>query len=243
MASAVCIAGMHRSGTSMVAAILATAGLDLGREDDFVPVTDANPEQHFEDARFVELNDAVLATLGAAWDVPPGPAAWLRYGRRLEPLRRKARELIREQAKDVPWGWKDPRNSLTLPFWLDVVPNLRVVACYRDAVAVSHSLVRRQQYSELFGQRLWAAYNLRLVRAAPRDRTVYTAYEAYFTDERGEIERLLAGAGLEAPRETLERAASLVEPSLRHHAVEYDPAGLPRLVRHARRKLLAAAGR
>ena len=47
MASAVCIAGMHRSGTSMVAAILASGGLYLGGEDDFVPVTDANPEQHF----------------------------------------------------------------------------------------------------------------------------------------------------------------------------------------------------
>jgi hypothetical protein len=233
---------MHRSGTSMVAAILASGGLYLGGEDDFVPVTDANPEQHFEHAQFVELNDAVLATLGAAWDVPPGRAAWLRYGRRLEPLRRRARELVQELATDVPWGWKDPRNSLTLPFWLDVVPNLRVVACYRDAVAVSHSLVRRQQYSELFGQRLWAAYNLRLVRAAPPDRTVYTAYEAYFTATRREVERLFAGAGLAASHGRLERAASLVKPSLRHHAVDYDPAGLPRVVRHARRTLLAAAG-
>ena len=31
------------------------------------------------------------------------------------------------------WGWKDQRNSLTLPFWEDLLPGLKTVIVVRAA--------------------------------------------------------------------------------------------------------------
>jgi hypothetical protein len=234
---AVCVAGMHRSGTSMVARILSECGVYLGESEELLPPAPDNVAGPFEHREFVRLNDEVLATLGGAWDVvPPRYAVWRR--RRLAPLRERALELVDRMRPHAPWGWKDPRTSLTLPFWLDVVPDLRLVVCVRDVVAVAHSLLVRDHSSELFGMRLWAAYNRRLLATAPRGRTVVTRYETYFEDPQREIGRLAAFLGLQAGRDTIGRAAATVQRSLRHHRVDYAPSGLPRSVARCRRAVL-----
>ncbi len=47
---------------------------------------------------------------------------------------------------DIPWGWKDPRNTYTLPIWLDIFPDAKVIHIYRHGVDVVHSLrVRREK--------------------------------------------------------------------------------------------------
>lgn len=47
---------------------------------------------------------------------------------------------------DIPWGWKDPRNTHTLPIWLDIFPDAKVIHIYRHGVDVVHSLqVRREK--------------------------------------------------------------------------------------------------
>jgi hypothetical protein len=47
---------------------------------------------------------------------------------------------------DIPWGWKDPRNTYTLPIWLDIFPEAKVIHIYRHGVDVVNSLrVRRKR--------------------------------------------------------------------------------------------------
>jgi hypothetical protein len=221
----------------MVARILGECGVYLGEPDELLPPAADNLAGHFEHKEFVQLKDEVLATLGGAWDVVPARyAVWRR--RRLGPLRERAVALVDRMRPHAPWGWKDPRTSLTLPFWLDAVPDLRVVVCVRDVVAVAHSLLVRDHSSELFGMRLWMAYNRRVLAAAPRDRTLVTRYEGYFEDPRAEIGRLVAFLGLDVDRDAIARAAATVEGALRHHRVDYDPSGLPRAVGRCRRAVL-----
>ena len=43
------------------------------------------------------------------------------------------------------WGWKDPRNTLTLPLWAELYPDARVIAVVRHGVDVAQSLVSRAQ--------------------------------------------------------------------------------------------------
>jgi hypothetical protein len=43
----------------------------------------------------------------------------------------RAVEVCRKGCSSGPWGWKDPRNSLTLPFWLQVFPGARVLIVHR----------------------------------------------------------------------------------------------------------------
>src|SRR5206468_2467263 len=44
----------------------------------------------------------------------------------------------------VPWGWKDPRNTFTLPLWLRIFPNAKVVSIERNGVDVAQSLRARE---------------------------------------------------------------------------------------------------
>jgi hypothetical protein len=238
---AVCVAGMHRSGTSMIARILAECGVYLGEPQELLPATEANPEGHFEHAEIVALNDAILGTLGGAWDLPPARVSSLLRRHRLAPLRQRAAELVDRMRTHAPWGWKDPRTSLTLPFWRPLVPELRVIVCVRDVVAVAHSLAQRGHSSELFSMRLWLAYNRRLLNAAPPERTLVVRYESFFDDPRRQVELLVARLALVTEREAIARAAATVNRKLRHHDVSYDTTGLPRDVARCQRELLARA--
>jgi hypothetical protein len=44
-----------------------------------------------------------------------------------------------------PWGWKDPRNTFTLPIWLDLFPNAKIIHIHRHGVDVAQSLKTRQE--------------------------------------------------------------------------------------------------
>lgn len=231
--SPICVAGMHRSGTSMVAEILRGAGVYLGADEALLPASEFNPHGLFEHRDFVLLNDEILTTLGGAWDRPPTiRLPWAR--RRLEPLREKARALVAEMERHRQWGWKDPRNSLTLPFWRTVVPDLRLVICVREPGSVAHSLAARGGHSLQFGITLWTEYNRRLLRWARRA-TVVTAYESYASDREREVTRLLDRLGLPVTA----AAMVAVDPALRRQESTHD--ALPRDVARLRSRLFRLA--
>ena len=138
----VCIAGMHRSGTSMVASLLRRAGLYLGEEADLLPSAEGNPDGYFENRKFVDLNEELLSRLGGTYFRPPAFApGWAEAA--AAALGGEARAVLRGFAGREPWGWKDPRNSLTLPFWLSLLPEMRVIICLRNPLEVALSERRR----------------------------------------------------------------------------------------------------
>ncbi len=142
---------MHRSGTSLVASLLSQAGLYMG----------ADCNSHAESDFFRELNKEVFRAAHADWDWPLaiGPAlddealrsnlvshlagACASKAARAFAGRRFGRADL--SAREGPWGWKDPRNTCTLPLWLQVFPRARVVNVYRDGVDVAASLVTRER--------------------------------------------------------------------------------------------------
>jgi hypothetical protein len=44
-----------------------------------------------------------------------------------------------------PWGWKEPRNTFTLPLWLDIFPKARIIHIYRNGIDVAKSLAKREE--------------------------------------------------------------------------------------------------
>jgi hypothetical protein len=63
------VLGMHRSGTSAVAGVLARLGFSLGTE--LVPAQSrVNDAGFFEDKAVLEFHESLLAALGRAWDHP-----------------------------------------------------------------------------------------------------------------------------------------------------------------------------
>ena len=211
---AIAVAGMHRSGTSMVARILGECGVYLGAPEELVPATPTNPEGHFEHVDFLRVNKAVLAKLLGSWKRPPRRLAWVVLAPRLASLREESARLVRGMEGRSPWSWKDPRTSLTLPFWLPLVPDLRVIVCVRDPLAVARSLEARDGLSLRAGLKLWEAYNREVMRAATPGRTIVTRYEAYFDDPEREIRRLVERLALPASARGIESAATTVRADL-----------------------------
>ncbi len=213
---AVCITGMHRSGTSMVAKLLHESGLYLGPDANFNPPGPANADGHWENRRFVRLNRRVFKELGGRWDRPPPvPASWTED--RFRPLRAEAEALLAEFVGREPWGWKDPRNCLTLPFWRTILDPVRVIVVVRNPLEVAASLSKRDGLPRAQGLALWQVYNQRLLDAvAPSDRVV-THYGMYFRDPEFELRRVLSFMGLAADEAIIERASAARKDELRHH--------------------------
>jgi Sulfotransferase family len=210
----ICIAGMHRSGTSVVARALQTCGLYLGEQRDLMNPAVDNPDGFWEHVKFLELNDCLLTVLGGAWDWPPAaPENWKDPG--LLFWRDRAAALAREFAGREPWGWKDPRNCLTLPFWISAFPGLRVVWVVRNPLEVALSLNRRNGSSYALGIALWAVYNQRLLDEVRPDQYIVTHYASYFQDAPAELRRLVDFLDLPASDETI-ASCPPVEGDLRH---------------------------
>src|SRR5215216_5155315 len=136
----IAIAGMHRSGTSMVARLLNLCGVSLGDEKDLTFVAEDNPEGFWEHSKFHSLNEEILASFNGSWDMPPSlPSDW-KNSIRLMAITRNAKLVIEEMSHYPVWGWKDPRNSLTIAYWKRLIPDLRIVICLRNPIDVYHSL-------------------------------------------------------------------------------------------------------
>jgi hypothetical protein len=152
------IIGAHRSGTGMISRMLEKLGLFTGKKKD------PNHEAFF----FLKVNDWLLHQSGGAWDNPDSIRLLLNNAR----VRALAADYICYMMKthrvasylgwgkylryhsptnlDIPWGWKDPRNTFTLPLWLDIFPEAKVVHTYRHGVDVANSL-RVRVHKQLMG--------------------------------------------------------------------------------------------
>src|SRR5690242_4547687 len=107
----VCILGMHRSGTSMIARLLNLCGVYLGREDEMlVPIAEDNQEGYWENQLIQNLNDEMLRLLGGSWSKPPEmPSGWSQRPQ-FKLIAYRAKGIFAEYDAFSVWGWKDPRN-------------------------------------------------------------------------------------------------------------------------------------
>ncbi len=179
------VLGMHRSGTSALANVLALAGADLPRE--VMPGDAHNARGYFEPWRIAVFNDRRLAAAGTAWDDPfaaqaPAPAdeaAW----------REEARSLFRSQfgRRRRPL-LKDQRVSVLGALWRPVLEAeglaLRVFIPVRSPLAVAGSLMARDGFSTRKSVMVWCAYMLAaeaMSRELPR---AFVDYDALLEDWR-----------------------------------------------------------
>ena len=155
----------------MLTRLLHACGLYLGPQEELMPAQTDNPDGFWEHLGFVALNDELLNALGGAWDLPPKVEENF-SNPRLNPMRMKARLLIERFDSAKVWGWKDPRNSLTLPFWQKLLPGMKTLIMVRNPLEVAHSMKERNGTSYSFGLRLWEIYNRRVIEAASEQDSV-----------------------------------------------------------------------
>ena len=217
MSKVVFIAGMHRSGTSMVARLLNRCGVYLGPEHVLSALQPDNLEGYWENEKFVLFNDEVLSALGGGWDCPPNVEAGWEKSDRVSDFLPRAFELIEQFSTDGAWGWKDPRNSLTFPFWNELIPSMKVVICVRNPLDVAHSLLRRNNSSPALAYHLWMEHNQRIMLSTKPENRIITHYDTYFRDPRSELTRILNFLELEVSESNLIEALDTVRAEFNHH--------------------------
>lgn len=146
--------GAHRAGTSALVEALQSLGFFAGAVKDI----------HNEAVFFQSLNIWIMENSGARWDVPAPIEFFWHDPELVDSSERYVRELLAGRAAEdfwgrprrfrggTPsatrvWGWKDPRNTFTTPFWLRVFPKARVVSIRRHGVDVAASLRTRARRS------------------------------------------------------------------------------------------------
>ncbi len=212
----ICIAGMHRSGTSMVARLLNICGLYLGEEKDIMKPQSDNPEGFWENNHFVEINDKILSSNGYGWDLPP-VSNYIDFKKVNNEIKNDAKALIESMELNTPWGWKDPRNSLNLIFWRELLPDLKVIICLRNPLEVAMSLKKRGNSSCAFSFNLWYLYNKTIFDNIEPERVLITHYASFFINPVYEIKRLLNFTKLNIDNEKIHHACSSIASKLRHY--------------------------
>jgi hypothetical protein len=229
-----CIAGMHRTGTSMLTRLLSDLGLYLGPATMLHSAQPDNPEGFFENTLIHQLNTDLLTHLGGSWDAPPATHGSVFTSSEFTPFKHRAKLLAAAMAAGTSpatgWGWKDPRTLLTLPFWLEVLPDTRVVVIFRDPGDVAVSLQRRGGYhTPEFGLVLWRIYYERLFAALSDRPFVVVQYEKFFEDPKKEIDRICAFLDWQAKPEQLDVGIGHLRKDLHHNRSQFDwrviPAG------------------
>jgi GT2 family glycosyltransferase/glycosyltransferase involved in cell wall biosynthesis len=147
------VLGMHRSGTSSVAGLLARMGVAVGPEHDLLVGPD-NPKGHYESARLHMACVRRLAAAGGDWRSPPSidPAA------AIDAFRREVGALVDEFDARRPWLFKEPRLCLLARELLPLLTRPLFVHVVRDPLAVAASLAARDGFAPVEALALWERY-------------------------------------------------------------------------------------
>ncbi|GIU83693.1 MAG: hypothetical protein KatS3mg008_0468 [Acidimicrobiales bacterium] len=217
------VLGMHRSGTSATTGLLESLGLigpDPRRR--FAP-TAYNARGNQEHVDLTERNERLLQHFGGRWDAPPDlPEHWVDSPTLLD-WRPEAQRLFDEAIPGAPWVWKDPRLSITLPFWENILVGRHLfVLAVRHPVAVAESLTRRNRLRMPVGVALWEHYNLSALRLLSGRRCFVQHYDDLVEDPQGAADALagwLREHDMVPPAGSTPGDVALPDPSLRHQTM------------------------
>lgn len=184
MKTVIVVLGMHRSGTSSVAGSLSLLGATAPKTL-MAPAPD-NPRGFWESDVVMELNDALLAERGLAWNDwksrPSGP-----------PLvdRRIAEAMESEFGEAELMVLKDPRLCRLFPEWHRTLNEagyqIAVVCPIRPPAEVSASLVARNPLSREHGLRLWMRHVLDAEVASRGIPRHVMTWASFLTDWRAQV--------------------------------------------------------
>lgn len=221
---AIIVLGMHRSGTSAMAGILACSGVDFGQH--LYPAQDnVNDKGFFEHGPIVDCHDELLLELASSWDDPrPLPAGWTERAS-VTAYRQRLTTIVRGDFHAAPlWGLKDPRICRLLPLWHAILSDRGVRSHYvivvRHPLEVAASLARRNGISRDKSLLLWWQHQTQAeaqTRGQPR---IFVRYDELLSNPENLLHRLGETFALCWPRGSDEARAEIsnfLTPALRHH--------------------------
>jgi glycosyltransferase involved in cell wall biosynthesis len=223
---ALIVVGMHRSGTSALAGVLARLGARMPANP--IPANADNLRGYYESRAITQLHDDLFAEIGSHWsdwtplELEALPADVLgRFSDRLKGL------LVAEYGEAELILVKDPRLCRLMPLWSTVLDDLaihpQIVLPIREPAEVVASLVARERdwVSPVEAPLIWLRYVLdaeKHTRDLPR---AFVSYADLLDDWRALVDHLstrLEVTWLRDPDEVTGDVESFLSDDLRHQA-------------------------
>lgn len=221
--TALLVAGMHRSGTSVLARVLNLLGASLGHS--FIPPKSDNERGFWENREFLKLHEDFLAHHGCRWHDPVLlPKGWQTDAKAVQ-FQAQLDSLIDEQfGKNALFAVKDPRLSFLAPLWLPVLVRRGIrpafILTIRHPAAVAASLAKRDGFSQAHSNLLWLQHMVEAEEVSRFHGRAFVEYDALLADWRNTIKSTGNALGLRWKFDTNEverKIDAYVDPSLRHH--------------------------
>jgi glycosyltransferase involved in cell wall biosynthesis len=188
--SIIIVLGMHRSGTSLVAQLVAKWGAYMG--DDLMPSNEYNKDGYWEYNPLVNLNDKMLAYTGNSWYAPP---ASVNVPLLVDVFGEEARNLVsRMDQLQRDWCWKDPRMTILLPFWREILTDRKLffVFTFRNPLAIASSLYTRDNIPHIVSNALWEFKTRNVLNELKTDdNCVFTEYEELIKNPKRSCNQLI----------------------------------------------------
>lgn len=147
------ILGMHRSGTSMVAQMVARWGAYMGKDMMLADVY--NQDGYWEFNPLVDFHDKLLKRTNNKWFAPSNK---IKTKELLIEFGYEAEQLVHlMDQQGCAWCWKDPRMTLFLDFWQKVLAGREVIylATYRSPLDIARSVSIRDKLPASITVSLW----------------------------------------------------------------------------------------
>jgi glycosyltransferase involved in cell wall biosynthesis len=207
--TAIVVAGMHRSGTSVTTRIINLLGAELA--ENLIPAGVGNERGHWESKAVQALHGRMLAEVGtdiySPLNIAPGwfgSAAAQKWTSRIRDL------LAAEYATSPFFVLKDPRVTLFLPLWLEAMRESSIVPLFvlpfRHPDAVADSLELRESRLEngntlphAQGVAVWLRYVLAAEKFTRGHTRSFVAFDKVLADWRVEFARMGRQLGIEWP--------------------------------------------
>ncbi len=154
MKEPIIIIGMHRSGTSLLSRILEKMNVFMGHD----------LEENHESKFFIKTNNKLLYKSGATSKNPNNLKIHLddrnNFNLSLKMVKKRlsssksyiylGKDLFNQYKSifnlEIPWGWKDPRNTYSISIWLEIFPKAKIIHIYRNGIDVANSLLNKSNY-------------------------------------------------------------------------------------------------
>jgi len=221
---AICILGMHRSGTSVITRCVNLLGISLGNPDRMLPPKFDNPEGFWEHADIVRLHDDILRFFSSSWDTTVGlPKNWWKM-RDMDFYKKEICEWIKREFSDTNiWAWKDPRTCLLLPLWIEVLQKeqieLNIIFVIRNPCEVAASLKKRNGFTYSQSYSMWMLYSLNALKHCEGLKCVFVHYDRFLKDPVGQLRKIASKLELSWPQNETDlviNLQSVAKPYLRH---------------------------
>ena len=188
------VAGIYRSGTSLITELVRRWGAYAGREEDIFK----DEFGYMEHLALQKLNDELLNNNSRV----PTPVEVLLEKAQDASLKEQALKILSDMDKEAQennanaWVWKDPRLPLAIPFWADLWGDAIYVIPVRHPVETILSAAKMEglepeQVPLSAGLSYWQFCMLNLLQfTADTPRKIFVGYDQLIQNPERECERL-----------------------------------------------------